>query len=340
MPNPAEQATPPSAANESPLPLPLEMPLAIWKMTASDRERGGPLTAVAIGATTTGLAAEWSGPNEWALGSVGSHVFQLTHNVYETGAAMGGASFAIQAAVGLTAAWALNRCPDAVDKVRELQQRLHDKKRLKKEASSLSSVQEVGSAIDSPVLAESSTALTLEAPEGEKKSQLAQAAAKLGRTAMQKAATVGTELGKAAKWTGRNIGAPLLAGSAITLIMEAPKGERKPYSHNAAKVLGWSAVVGAGVVMLGAGASQLLAEGEALGFGPQARFMVSDILPNPLTYLAIFGGIYAATKGFAAAKRKLPAVFQAARTKLSGPGRYVKGQETEVLSQGSEDPNN
>ena len=294
-------------------------PLEIWRMTATDRAEGGIPTTLALGAMVTGLAAEWFGPNEYTLGTVGSHTFLHTHNIYETGAATGGASFLIQTAVGLTVAWTLNRCPNAIDK---LQERWNRSKKPEKDPLN----DDVDEALSRPLLVASGSSLTLEAPEREKKT-LAQTAAKMGRTAVQKAVTIGTEISGATKRTGKKItktiGRPLVAGSGINLILEAPKKEREPFLRNAAKVVGWSAIVGAGVDLIGTGGAQLLVEGAEHGFESQAHFIVSDVLPNPLTYVAIVGAIYGATKGIKVAKGKLPAVLSAAKSLVLGSGKHL-----------------
>jgi hypothetical protein len=297
-------------------------------------------TKAAIATMVGGLALEWLGPNEYALGTVGSHALQRTHNIYDTGAATGFTSFLIQTGVGFATAWALSRCPDAIDKVRE---RFNSNKKHEAEQPLSIADEEVSRDIDRPLITESDIDLSLEMPEIEKRT-LIRAAVHMGRTAVRKTAGIGAEAGRAVGRTtirtSKAIGRPLLAGSAVNLIMEARNSERKTRVQNMAKVVGWSAIVGAGVDLLSTGGAQLLIEGAKHGLEPQAHFVVSDVLPNPLTYLTIFGGIYGITKGVQAAKRKLPEALNAIRTKISGPGRHVKGRKIEVLSQESKEPTN
>jgi len=124
--------------------------------------------------------------------------------------------------------------------------------------------------------------------------------------------------------------------------MEAPKDERRTFAQNAVKVLGWSATVGAGVDLIGTGGAQLLIEGAKHGFEPQAHFVVSDLLPNPLTYLGIVGGIYGLTKGVKAAKSKLPTILNSVRAKALGSGRHARDHEagTATSQESKETPDN
>lgn len=225
-------------------PLGRPSPMEIWHMTASDRADGGFETKAAITSMVGGLCVEWLGPNEYLLGTTGSHVLQATQNIYETGLSTGLVSFSLQTAVGATVAWTLSRYPDAIDK---FQDRMRRVKNWEEESA------------ESPSLA---------------------------------------------KRIGRQIIRPLLIGSAINLVMEAPKNEKKSFGENMRRVIGWSAIVGAGVSFIGTGGAELIVEGEKHGFESLAHIIVNDILPDPLSYLTIAGTIYGTTRAIKAVRNK------------------------------------
>jgi hypothetical protein len=116
---------------------------------------------------------------------------------------------------------------------------------------------------------------------------------------------------------------PLVVGSAIELAMKSPKSEKESFRTNVRKVLGWSAIVAGGVDFIGTGGAQLVVEGEKHGFVSLANVIVNDVLPNPLTYVTIFGGAYGISKGAKAIKNKLSENKEALQRKARAVRHYA-----------------
>jgi hypothetical protein len=83
-------------------------------------------------------------------------------------------------------------------------------------------------------------------------------------------------------------------GAAVEVVVDNARNERTR-SANIRHVLGSSALIGTGAAGLIAGASGLLALGEKVGYESQAQTVV-DVASNPLTYVALLGGLLAINK--------------------------------------------
>lgn len=93
---------------------------------------------------------------------------------------------------------------------------------------------------------------------------------------------------------GSKVMAALALGSSAYLVVDNVK-EHKPRATNIRNAIGTSAIIAAGVTTIGLGASAITELGAEHGYAHEADTAV-NVLSNPLSYLAVFGGVFALKK--------------------------------------------